>query len=567
MSETFRQTAPKSLGVVPFNVPNPFKSKLENGLKIIFIEDKRHPIISIRLAFRSGDINDPADRVGLNSAMAEMLSEGTENYSSKACAEEIERLGAHLSASAGSDNTIVKASALSMYTSEIFDLLVEMVLRPTFPASELDLYKQNTIEGLKFQRSQPDFLADEQTARIIYGGHPYSVHSPGAEDISKITRDDIAEFHKKTFIPNNATIVVVGDFESESLLKQIDASFSDWKADEILQAPINPLPSRNRRSLTIVDRPGSTQANIILANLALKRNHPDYFSVLVMNQILGAGASSRLFMNLREEKGYTYGAYSRIYSKRHAGSFEATAEVRTAVTDESLQEFFSELNRIRDEKASDEELTDAKNYLTGVFPIRAETQGGLTGLIVAQELYDLPENYLETYRDRVREVTLDDIQKAANKYIEPEKLAIVIVGDAGEVISQASKYAESLEIFDTEGHPKKIDDYKPDDKLETAQVAGEWELGVEAMGQKLPVTLILTQNGDSVSGKLESMIGEGEIANGIVAGNNFSAVAKTKFQGQDTELGIKGKIEGDSMTGTMSNSMIPMPMEFSGNRK
>ena len=176
--------------------------------------------------------------------------------------------------------------------------------------------------------------------------------------------------------------------------------------------------------------------------------------MIVMNQVLGAGASSRIFMNLREEKGYTYGAYTRLGSKNRAGDLEATAEVRTAVTGDSLKEFFYELNRIRDEKVGEQELADAKNFLTGVFPIRAETQEGLTNLIVNQHIYSLAADYLQTYRENVDAITVDDVQRVAVKYVRPDEMAIVIVGDAGEVLRQAKEYAETVEIFDTEGNKK-----------------------------------------------------------------------------------------------------------------
>ena len=517
--------------------------------------------------FRSGEINDPGEKIGLNSAIASMLNEGTANYTSKALAEEIEKFGAGLSAGAGLDNTIVKASSLSTYAFNILGLMAELVRSPSFPVEELDLYKQNTIEGLKFQRSQPDFLADEQVARIIYGNHPYGVHSPTPDDIERLTRDDLIDAHGTHYIPNNAMLIVVGDVERDALIDEIESNFGGWEAREIVSPIIAKTPEKDIRSLTIVDRPGSTQSNIVLANIALERNHPDFFPVLVMNQVLGAGASSRLFMNLREEKGYTYGAYSRVYSKRYAGSFEATSEVRTAVTGDSLKEFFYELERIRSEKASDQELLDAKTYLTGVFPIRAETQSGLTGLIVAQQLYDLSEDYLETYRDKVREVSLEEVQRVAQKYIDSDNLAIVIVGDAEEVIPQAKGYAKNIEVFDTDGNAKDLEDYASDDSAEAANVAGEWELEVDAQGQKLPVTLSLEQDDDVVSGKLKSMLGEGEISDGKIKGNSLSAIAKTEFQGQEMELGIKGKVDGDSMSGTMSTPMIPVPLEFSGERK
>ena len=177
-----------------------------------------------------------------------------------------------------------------------------------------------------------------------------------------------------------------------------------------------------------------------------------------MNQVLGAGASSRVFMNLREEKGYTYGAYTRLDLKRLGGDFEATAEVRTAVTGDSLKEFFYELDRIRDEDVPVEELNDAKNFLTGVFPIRAETQEGMTNLIVNQVLYDLPDDYLQTYRSNVEAVTAEDVRRVADLYVRPAEMAVVIVGDAKEIVPQADKYAGAVEILDTEGNPTTLTD-------------------------------------------------------------------------------------------------------------
>lgn len=567
MNEDFRKDVPAPLESVPFSIPRPFETELSNGLKIVIVEDQRYPIISFRLAFRTGDINDPDDAVGLTSAVASMLNEGTEQHTSKELAEEIGRLGASVSASAGFDNTIISASTLSVFRTKIIGLLAELVLSPLFPENELSLYKQNAIEGLKFQRSQPDFLADEQVARIIYGSHPYGKYSPSAEDLEKITRDQLVEIHNRNFVPNNATLIIVGDFDRKDLLNEIDARFADWKRGKIAEIEFPELPSRSGRTLTIVDRQGSTQSNIVLANLAVNREHPDYFNLLVMNQVLGAGASSRLFMNLREEKGYTYGAYSRNSFKRHAGSFEATSEVRTAVTGDSLNEFFYELNRIRDEQAQEQELADAQNFITGVFPIRAETQGGLTSLIVSQKLYDLPEDYLETYRDKVKAVTLEDVKRVANQYISPDKMAIVIVGDADEVILQARSFTENIEVYSTDGDLQDISKYLNDSSAKTADISGEWELIVDFQGQKLPISLTLVQNGKSVSGKLESMLAEGEIDNGKMTGNKFSAIVITEFQGQEMELGIKGVIDGDSIEGTMSTDMIPIPLEFSGNRK
>ena len=566
MTEEFRKTAPEPLEAIPFNVPKPFKTELTNGLKIVIVEDKRHPLINFRLAFPKGDVIDPKDGTGITSTMGAMINEGTEKHTSKELAEKIERLGASLGVSVGQDNTIVKANTLAIYQSEIIQLIAELVLTPIFPEDELELYKKNAIEGLKYQRSQPDFLSNEQVGRIVYGEHPYGINSPTIEDINKLTREQLVSQYKKIFIPNNATLIVVGDVESESLVKELEENLGDWSQGEIEKKEFPKFPNRTGRSLTIVDRPGSTQSNIVLTNLGIDRKNPDYFPILVMNQILGAGASSRLFMNLREEKGYTYGAYSRSYAKRLGGSFEATSEVRTSVTGESLKEFFFELNRIRDEKASEEELNDAINYLTGVFPIRAETQTGLTGLIVAKTLYDLPEDYLDTYRDNVASVTLEKVQSVANKYITPDKLAIVIVGDAEEVLPQAKDYSDDIEIFDTENNLQDLSKYIVDENAKATNVAGIWTLSIEAMGQTMEVKMTVEQDGENISGSISSMLGEGEIGEGKVNGNKVTAVAKSDFQGQAIELGIKGIVDGDSIEGTLNAPMIPMPLEFTGNR-
>lgn len=568
MTEEFRKFAPAPLAPKPFNIPQPFETTLANGLRVIVFEEKRLPIVSFRLAFRSGDINDPQDSNGLSSAMASLLTQGTVTRSSKEIAEEIERLGASLNTGASSDNTTIAASALAIYKTEILKLMADVLLHPSFPENELKLYKENTIKSLQFQRSQADFLADEQTARIIFGSHPYSSVSPKSEDIEKISREKLVDFHAKTLIPNNALLIVVGDVERETLLNELNELFAEWKQGELSETTFDAPPVRTERTLTIVDRTGSAQSNIVLANLGIERKNPDYFPVIVMNQILGAGASSRLFMNLREEKGYTYGAYASFDSRRQAGAFEASAEVRSAVTGDSLKEFFYEFERIRNEKVSDEELQDAKNFLTGVFPIRAETQEGLTNMIVAQKLYGLPDDYLQTYRENVSRVSVEDVQRVARKYIHPEHLAIVIVGDAGDVLPQAKSYAEQIEIFDTEGNPQDVAKYEVAENESPADVNGKWSLTIEIQGQNLPVSLDLAQENSSLKGNFESPFGTGTITEGKISGSKVKATVLVNFQGQEVDVLLNANVESDnSIKGVLSAQMEGMPdLPFVGSR-
>lgn len=567
MNENFRKFAPPPLAPVPFEIAQPFETRLPNGLKVIIFEDEKLPLVSFRLCFFFGDADEPRDSVGITSTAAAMLSEGTQNRTSKKLAEEIERLGASVSASSSSDFTIVAASSLSLYTGEILRIMAEMVLYPNFPENELNLFKQNTIEGLKFQRSQPSFLAGEQMARILYGDHPYGVASPKPSDIESITREKLVDFHARAFVPNNAMLIVVGDVNKEEFLREIEDVFEGWEQGNLNIQEFETPARQSSRTLTIVDRPGSAQSNIVLGNLGLERKNPDYFPVLVMNQVLGAGASSRIFMNLREEKGYTYGAYSRFDTKKRGGEFEVTAEVRTPVTGDSLKEFCYELERIRSEKVGEAEMQDAKNFLTGVFPIRAETQEGLTNLIVSQKLYNLPDDYLQTYRENVSAVTVEDVERVAGKYIEPDKMAIVIVGDGLEILRQAKDFAGVVEIFDTDGNKKDMSNYEADQSGKTSDVSGNWSLLLDIQGQQLPVNLILSQENENVSGQMESMLASGEISDGKIIGNRFTATAKTEMRGQGIEIEIAGVVENDSLNGTVTTSLIPMPISFSGVRE
>ncbi len=567
MNEDFRKTAPAALAPKSFEIAKPFETTLPNGLKVIVFEDKRLPLVSYRLGFKTGSIYDPKDSIGLTSAMTALLNEGTATRTSLQLAEEIERLGASVGASAGEDNTIVSASALAMYGSDVLKLMADVVLNPVFPESELALYKKNTIENLKFQRSQPSFLADERISKAIYGTHPYGIASPSASDVEKITREKLAAYHSKMFTPNNATLIVVGDVKREDLLKEITANFGGWKKGTMDKMTFPTPPVRTATTLTVVDRPGSLQSNIVLANLAIDRSNPDFFPVLVMNQVLGAGASSRLFMNLREAKGYTYGAYSSFDTKRLAGNFQATAEVRTPVTGDSLKEFFYELNRVRNEKASEKELKDAKSYLTGVFPLRAETQEGLTNLLVSQQLYDLPADYLQTYRDKVNAVTLEDVERVAKKYISPDKIAIVIVGDADEIIKQSKQYAPKIEVFDAEGKTLDASTFGKESNGTFAMVDGVWNLVIDYNGTPFPVTLNLKQADAKVSGSLDSAMIKGEMTDGKVSGNKITGIVKTQMQGQAMELTISGTVEGDTMKGTVT---VPVPnfppLSFTGTK-
>ena len=450
--EPFRREPPPPLAPRPLNLPAREELTLKNGLRVVFVEQRRLPLVSFRLAFRTGDVYDPPELPGLSDILTVMLNEGTERRTSRQIADEVARIGATLNAGSNSDYTTIAASALTEFAAEILELMADVCLHPSFPENELELTKQNALQNLIVQRGQPSFLANERMARVIYGAHPYAVVAPTPESIGAMTRARLAEFHRATFIPNNAVLVVGGDVERAQMLAHVERLFGAWSAGAVGAAEFPAPPARDARTAYIVDRPGSAQSNIIIANPAITRTHPDYFPLLLMHTVLGANASSRLFMNLREEKGYTYGAYTQLDARRYAGSFRATTEVRTPVTGPSLREIFYELERIRAEDVTDKELTDAKTYLTGVFPIRLETQEGLVEQLVQIEMHDLASDYLQTYRERIQRVTREDVRRVANLYVTPDRAAIVVVGDAEQIREQVAPFADTVEYFDAGAH-------------------------------------------------------------------------------------------------------------------
>lgn len=562
--DDFRRQAPAPLPSSEIRIPTPYQTTLPNGLALVIVEDKRLPLVSYRLAFRTGDAHDPPDLPGLTDMMSGLLTEGTTTRSSRQIAEEVERMGATLHAGAGSDFTTLSASALSVFDEKILELMADVTLRPSFPENEVELTRQNTKESLKQQRAQPSFLANEMVSRVMFGDHPYSRMAPTPESIDATTRERLVEFHSRVFVPNNAVFIIVGDVDRATVERQVTELFGNWESKEAVTDHFAEPPARTSCVAYLIDRPGSAQSNIVIANQGVKRTNSDYFPLLVMHTVLGANASSRLFMNLREEKGYTYGAYSNLDTRRTAGTIRATAEVRTPVTGDSLKEFFYELNRIRNAPVSDKEISDAKSYLTGVFPIRLETQEGLIDQLVQIKMLGLPDNYLELYRDQIQAVTSDQIQNVAQKYIKPDEAAVVIVGDGVQVLEQLNDYCTDIEFYNTAGKRK-----DPPSKMETtdaAGLAGVWALVIGTpFGQDIPVTLTLTKQGDQYSGQVQSEMGDGNLADIKVNGDAISASVTFEMDGQKIDAKIESTVSGELMKGKISLSNLPT-LKFTGRR-
>lgn len=565
--DDFRRHAPAPLPSSEIRIPTPYQTVLPNGLTLVVVEDKRLPLVSYRLAFRTGDAHDPPELPGLTDMMAGLLTEGTTSRTSRQIAEEVERMGATLHAGAGSDFTTLSASALSVFGNKILELMSDVTLRPSFPENEVELTRQNTKESLKQQRAQPSFLANETVSRVMFGTHPYSRIVPTPESIDATTRERLVDFHRTVFVPNNAVFLIVGDVDRAAVEKNVEKLFGDWPRSEAVRDHFPDPPDRDSRVAYVIDRPGSAQSNIVIAHKGVNRTSPDYFPLLLMHTVLGATASSRLFMNLREEKGYTYGAYSNLDTRRTAGTIRATAEVRTPVTGDSLKEFFYELERIGSEQVSEKEILDAKSYLTGVFPIRLETQEGLIDQLVQIKMLGLPDNYLQVYREQVQAVTRAEIQGVAQKYVKPEKAAIVIVGDGAQVLEQVEPYCKEIEFFNTAGKRKERPSLAAAVADATAStLAGTWALEIQTpFGQDIPATLTLLETPEGFRGKVESEMGQGELANVNLNGNQFQATLSFEMDGHSVDASISGSAQGTRLEGTISLQNLP-PLSFSGSR-
>jgi zinc protease len=436
-------------GKVPVNpqtlrvqLPKPQEAVLKNGLRVSLLEDHKLPTFSMQMYFNGGGLADPEDKRGLAMVTATQLREGTKQRSSREIAEQLATLGASFSSSAGpaSGESVISVTGLSDNVDQTLAIVADVVRNPAFPASELDKFRARFLAQLQIQRANPGFQAQEQFMRAIYGEHPGALVVPSEAVIKGLTSADLAAFHAARYRPNNAFLIAHGDIGLKELVAKLEHRFGDWaKADLTKTTPPPPKGPKKARVL-LVDRPGSVQTSLWLGSLGIERGSDDYFAVLVMNHILGGGPASRLFMNLREDKGLTYGVYSSFTGTTFPGVVVASTDVRTAVTEDAMRELDLELQRIANEPVSERELTNARRALIGRFALSLDSPASLMGNLATQKIYKLPADYWDTYPQRVEAITPADIQRVAKKYYDRDRLQIVAVGDAKQVAEVLEKY-------------------------------------------------------------------------------------------------------------------------------
>jgi zinc protease len=448
-----KNQAPLSSEVLRVKLPKPIEAKLENGLTVLIAEDHRFPSISVQLQISAaGALYEPENVAGLASVTAQMLREGTKSRDSKQIAEEADKLGASFGGSAefGSSVTHFGASGLSDNFDTWFPLALEVLLHPSFPARELDNLKQRLAVQLRQQRAAPGFLASERFNRALFGHHPAAIVSATAESLEALTAAVLAKWHRERYVPQNAILGFAGNVRAADLIPKLEKWLADWEATSLKETlPANPIRTTERK-VYLVDRPNSVQTTIALGNIAIERRSPDYVPLVVMNHILGGGAAARLFLNLREEKGYTYGVYSDLTALRYPGPWRAGGSMRTEVTAQAVAEFFNEIRRIRDEKVSDSELADAKRAITARFALSLEQPTGVLAFAMVQKTYGFPPDYWDNYPGQIMAVTAEDLQRVARTYLDPDTMQLVAVGDADKIKPALEKYGP-IEVYDSTG--------------------------------------------------------------------------------------------------------------------
>jgi len=433
------------LGFPPFR-----ETTLRNGMQVILVENHRLPIVSVRISMPTGAVHDPAGKHGVATMVSDLLTKGTDSRSADEIAAAIEGVGGSLSAAAGDDFFTVQSTVLADGLDLAFQLIGDVLLHASYPEEEVELTRKRLLSALEVERSSPDALADRFFAATMYGGHPYGVRETDAS-LKAITRDDIQAFADANLRPEGALLVVAGDITLDRLRQLVDRNLSTWTGAVPSRSYGTP-PLPHATEVLLVHRPGSEQSNIVVGNLGLRPGASAYYGMTVANKVLGGGSDARLFMILREEKSWTYGAYSSLSRRFDLGPFEATAEVRTSVTDSALAEIFRQLRRIRTEVIPDSELAAAKGYLTGVFPLTIETPQQVASQVANQKLLGLGDDYLERYRERIAAVTPEQARDAARAVIQPDSAVVVVVGD-GAALYQPLRALFPVRIVDTDGKP------------------------------------------------------------------------------------------------------------------
>ena len=403
---------------------------LPSGMTLLVSEKRVVPIVTGRMLIPAGSLLDPPDQPGLANLTAELLMQGTTTRTATEISEAIEFVGGSLGVEASHEVVQVSFSVLRKDLDLVLELVADVLLRPTFPPEEVARKAQEVVAGIRRKLEDPGAVADEVFATLVFGDQTYGRPVEGTEaSVPKLTREDLLRFHERHYRPDRAILAVVGDVGLGELRQRLTARLSPWRpgAPEFpIARPPQPL---DKPRLRLIPREIS-QANVVLGHLGVRRDHPDYYAIQVMNYILGGGGlTSRLTASIREAKGWAYDVSSAFIPSKYAGSFSVTLQTKNETAQEAVEAALAEVRRIRDQPVSETELADAKAYLTGSFPLRLDTNGKIARLLASIEYHGLGLDYVERYTAHINGVTIADVQRVARTYLHPDQYALAVVGD------------------------------------------------------------------------------------------------------------------------------------------
>ncbi len=428
------RSAPPKLGPPPqLHLPPLQHAKLSNGLPVLLMEKHQVPLVQVDLLVMAGSVDDPAGKEGLASMTASMMTEGAGTRNALELADAIDFLGASITPVTGYHTSAIELHTPLAKLDSALALMSDIVLRPRFAPGELERMRRDRLTELLQWRDEPPTLASIAFSRLLYDRHPYGRLSTGSgESLRSISAEDLRGFHDGRFRPNNATLIVVGDVTISGILPRLEQAFGSWEPRKVASVSLPAAAQVESTRVVIVDKPGAAQSEIRIGRIGAARNTEDYFPLVVLNTILGGSFTSRLNQNLREEHGYTYGAGSRFDFRLTPGPFLAGAAVQTDVTDKALAEFMKELHRIV-EPVGEKEVARARNYVALGFPRDFEGVAQIAAQLEQMVVYHLPDEYFDTYVDRILAVKPEEVDRVARNYIDPSKLDVLIVGDRSKI--------------------------------------------------------------------------------------------------------------------------------------
>ena len=430
-----RESPPRPLPAPSVTFP-PYEIRtLANGLQVVYVSQNEQPVVSVRLIVGAGAAQDPKDKLGVAMLTATLLDQGAGNRTAEQIADTIDFTGGVLGTGAGSDLSFVNAVVMKDSYLLALELMADVVLRPTFAQVEIDRQRQQAVSALKVSAEDPDAVANQVIERLIYGFHPYGLPGGGtAASLAALTRADFVAFHATYYVPNNALIAVVGDIPVGEAMAGLEKYFGAWKPADILAVKALDPPEPTRRVI-VIDKKDAVQTEIRVGHLAIPRKHADYEVIDQTVKILGGEGANRLQQVLRSQRQLTYGASADLDSYKMAGAIIAETDTQTRSTAEALRVVVDEFSRLQRERVNDEELRGAQDYMVGHFPLTIELSDAIATQVLNQLFYGLPVDDLPKYRERVLRVTPDDIQRVARWFIRPDRLSIVLVGNADAFVN------------------------------------------------------------------------------------------------------------------------------------